>query len=218
MSLIQSRKHPAMKVREEYRDHDDLLVLEGCPELAGLSIRTAIDAGAALGGFARVLLDQYPGAQVLCLEPLGQNVRVLEANLPNVSITQAALTYRGNEAGFVEFHCIKDPAHHGTGGHCIEPFHSPELFEPIPNVAALTVEEAMLSMGWDSLDLLKLDIEGEELDVLARMDVSRVRAIHLEYHLGAARTMAIVNEYLPGWSVEPIQDGAQYGIMLLRAP
>lgn len=228
MKLIPSAKHPAMLVREEYREHDELLVIESLPELANLHIRTVIDAGAAIGGFTRALLDLYPGAKVLCLEPNGQNLHVLARNvgaIPGVSVTRAALTYRhlqrvgscGDDGRHVEFHRIKDPLHHGTGGHCIEPFHSPELFEGVDNVPALTVEEAIQSMGWPEVDLLKLDVEGEELDILTSFDRGRVRMIHLEWHLGRERTMEIVNRCLPGWSQTIVRDG-EFGIMLLRKP
>lgn len=220
MSLIPSTRNPSVLIREAFKAHDELLVGE-YPELDGMRLSTVIDAGACIGGFAVPLLQKHPGAKVVCIEAEATNAALLYRNIADfaqASIMRAALTYRADDRGFVEFSRVKSAEHDGTGGHCIEPFHSPDKFEPAGMVPAMTVEDVLTSMGWDHVDLLKIDIEGEELDVIARMDKTRVRAVHLEYHLGAARTMGVINEYLPGWSVTPIREGTEYGMMLLRAP
>lgn len=219
MSLIPSTRNPSVLIREAFKAHDELLVGE-YPELDGMRLSTVIDAGAALGGFVVPLLQKHPGTKVVCIEALPENAALLYRNVADfaqASIMRAALTYRADDRGFVEFNRIKSVEHDGTGGHCIEPFHRPELFEPAGMVPAVTVEEVLTSMGWDHVDLLKLDIEGEELDVIARMDKTRVRAVHLEWHLGKDRTMQVVDEHLRGWSREIVRDG-EFGMMLLRAP
>ncbi len=117
-----------------------------------------IDCGANIGLSAIWFLGRWPGARVHAFEPEPRNFRFLELNCgarSDVAVTQAAV---GKARGAVRLHVavhgalhsIKDPS---AGSRAIE-------------VPCLTLADYLRESAVDCVDVLKLDVEGSELDVL----------------------------------------------------
>ena len=136
-----------------------------------------VDLGANSGEFSLGVANRF-GCQVHALEPVPQ----LSSRIPHA------------ERGAVQIHSM---AVHSTSGwfdFCISgnPYassfpsvgHVPTAREVI-QVRAITLEEFFLSQRIESIDLLKMDIEGAELDVLDVISDStllRIKQMAVEFH------------------------------------
>ncbi len=124
----------------------------------GVQIRHVFDVGAYQGDFAALCLRLWPQARVTCFEPLPHmraRLRALEAN-PRVTVHPCLLG------------AVADPA---VRLHARETASSvlPEHHEDIPTIAcAQTTVERVVAQDFpdDPPDLLKLDVQGYELEVL----------------------------------------------------
>jgi len=133
-----------------------------------------IDAGANVGVTALWFLWQHPDATVHAFEPEPTNFRLLQANFgrhSQVVLNQAGL---GAERGKLTLHLGEHGAMHsafGSGGRSVE-------------VDCLTLGDYVKERGLARVDLLKLDVEGSELDVLRGFgpELSRVGVIVGEVH------------------------------------
>lgn len=170
-------------LRIRIRSRIDLLVLVetlardayGLRELEERA-RTIVDVGAGIGDFTVVAARAFPRARVVAFEPDPCAFALLVANVEtngtrNVDARQTAV---GTAAAYGLVHdapfAAVTPAGAGDPG----------------AVAGVRLDDALEGA---SVDLLKVDCEGAELDVLAslgRAGLARVRRIAIEYH-GAAR-------------------------------
>lgn len=135
-----------------------------------------IDAGANIGAAATWLLGRFPGAHLHCFEPSSVNFAYLRTNLGTVTdarVTRAAL---GAKSGVATLQLAAHGAMHSIGG---EP-GAPGT-ESVPCIALADYLETAALPG---VDLLKLDVEGSELDVLRGLGtrLADVRVIIGEVH------------------------------------
>ena len=125
--------------------------------------RWIIDAGANVGYSAAWFATRYPTASVLAIEPDDDNFEMLlqnTAGLDNVIALKAALSDRPGEA------LVVDP---GQGSWGMQVQRADQRWSTAASrgsVPCLTVDQLVRDHGIDCIDVLKLDIEGGELDVL----------------------------------------------------
>lgn len=151
------------------------------PQLS--DVRTIIDAGSNVGYSSRYFLRRFPKARVLAIEPDRANYETAEANLSlhrdRCEIVNAALWPRDGHVKTVrDFGDRREWAIRVA-----ESSHS-----ALDAVEALTVDAAMSRMGWHTIDILKIDIEGAEHE-LFQGDTSfmdHVRCCAIELHDAAA--------------------------------
>lgn len=137
-----------------------------------------IDGGASIGVAALAWKRAIPAARILCFEPDPQALTLLRTNLADngytdVTIVDAGLSDRDGTAAF-----LSDGA---DGGRMTEnaPSNSPASRHAVPTTR--------LSRFIDGpVDLLKLNIEGQELPVLRELEAAsrlqHIERILLEYH------------------------------------
>jgi len=136
-----------------------------------------IDAGAYTGLSALYYSSKYPSAKIICIEPETSNFEILENNtkdLPNITRVKAALWHKN------AFLKIKDM---GTGkwGFMVEEVSESENFD----IKAITIEEILKKSGYNTIDILKLDIEGSEKQLFSKNYqtwLEKVNIIVLELH------------------------------------
>jgi FkbM family methyltransferase len=133
-----------------------------------------IDCGAHVGVSVSWWKEAYPNARVLAFEPDPSNFRLLQQNcghLPNVHLINAAVWTKEDTIPFL--------AAGGEGGHIAEP-STPMRANPLRLVRCVSLRP-FLKAG---CDLLKMDIEGAEIDVIRDCaDVlGSVARMFVEYH------------------------------------
>jgi FkbM family methyltransferase len=143
------------------------------PDIPNFNPKTIVDAGAHIGmasiGFAR----KYPEAKIIAIEPEPENFKALLRNVssyPSIIPIQAALW---NEDGEV-----------GLGASDAHPRGAFQIMENgAIRVRAITMRTLMRETGINSIDLLKMDIEGAEKEVFEVCDwIDNVRVVSIELH------------------------------------
>jgi len=145
------------------------------------SPRTILDAGANIGLAGLFFARKYPDAEIACVEPMPDNVRVLEWNLEangvNARIVAKALSV---EDGTVTMQRAKFDYGHKVSSIQFGKRVTGETLE----VAAISVPSLMRDYGWSRIGLLKMDVEGYE-GILLRQKcewLDRVDAMCIECH------------------------------------
>jgi len=124
--------------------------------------RFIVDAGANIGMAAIFFAHQFPEAQIIAIEPERSNFRLLKRNcaeLPNIRPLHAALWPRAEQVS------VLDP---NDGAWACQTRHPPPRgATPIDQVQGITMCEILAQSPHGLIDLLKLDIEGAELDLFS---------------------------------------------------
>lgn len=135
------------------------------------------DCGANVGLASLWIKRAYPGARITAFEADPAIGAVLERNVHRSGLTDIAIEHAAvwRENTTVQFRC------EGTDSGAIDRVaaHTPGQ---VQGVRAIRLRDRLGAMP--SLDFLKLDIEGAELDVLedAADMLPRVQALHVEVH------------------------------------
>ncbi|MBK8992647.1 MAG: FkbM family methyltransferase [Gammaproteobacteria bacterium] len=139
-------------------------------------VRYAIDAGANIGLTSVFLANRYPDARIDALEIYASNLMLLRANVafyPKVRVHAKGLLGRSAKLKI------------------LNPDAEPWAFrvaEIAPNesggIGAVSVTELAEAAGCKHIDLLKIDIEGAEVEVLSSSDpwIGRVSTMFIELH------------------------------------
>jgi FkbM family methyltransferase len=136
---------------------------------------TILDCGSNIGLSVRYLKTAYPSAKIVAVEPDSENFRMLLRNTTGsagITCLQAGVWHT---SGFLSLHT------EGLG---------PSSFRTLPatapsSIPAMTIPEIMRVGGVDRLSLLKIDIEGSEMELFSAADTSwieQVDAISIELH------------------------------------
>ena len=122
--------------------------------------KVIVDAGANIGLSAVFFANRYPEAAIIAIEPEATNFQLLQKNVapyPQIITLQAALWKEKGQISLVDPHY----GHHGF-----------QIMEAPVNggeeaglVQAITMEDVFLRAGSDTVDFLKIDIEGAEREV-----------------------------------------------------
>lgn len=169
-----------------------------------------IDAGAHIGMTTLYFKKQYPGAEIIAIEPNTINFKLLEENvwenqLDGVTTIQAALTGYGNEA---EFHADSAQSWLSTASLVPHAWNGEQDTTP-QRVPAIQLS----SLITRHVDLLKVDIEGAEQEVLieARGQLPLVKKILCEFHPHAGQSLVDLSKFLEnaGFSVLYSKNGAR---------
>lgn len=126
----------------------------------GLQVRVAVDGGAADGNWTRRLKAVYPDANVLMVEPRDEELPALQAlarELPGLSVATQLL---GSSDKMMKFY---KQGHQSS----VLPKADGESFGELVEAPMTTLDRTIQSLGMPYPDLIKLDLQGAELDCLA---------------------------------------------------
>jgi FkbM family methyltransferase len=156
--------------------HDLLLGGEYAMELP-FSPLTIVDAGANAGIAALYYANKYPAATIVAVEPEPSNFQALVRNCqeyPNIVPVQAALWDVDGEV------------HLGQTSEVPASQYNKWAFQVADKgfaVRAITMSTLMAETGIETIDLLKMDIEGAEKEVFESAEwMNRVSAVAIELH------------------------------------
>lgn len=143
-----------------------------------------IDAGANVGLASIYFANRFPSCKIIAIEPERDNFIQLERNVrsyPNVIPIQAALWGEDGEV------VVTDPGLH-EWGYQTKSSTSERLGEEAGRhaVRAVTVSTLMREFDLDCVDILKIDIEGAEVEVFSASDpwIRQVGLLIVELHDG----------------------------------
>lgn len=133
--------------------------------------QTIVDAGANCGMASVFYANTYPDARIIAVEPDPSNFAMLVKNTrayPNVTPVHAALWSSDGELQL-------------TGGDAFEKWGIQTIEGS--GVRAITIDTLMREHGLQSIDLLKVDIEGAEKEVFKIAPwMSQVKLLVIELH------------------------------------
>jgi FkbM family methyltransferase len=140
---------------------------------------TILDLGANIGLSAVYFSRLFPNAQIACVEPIPQNLRLLEKNLELNAVTAtvfAAAIDAADGRAVMEIDS-RDYGHRISTAPDVAP-------ETKLEVAAISVPTVCRQLGWNRIGLLKVDIEGHEAALLSgRCDwLNSVDVLCIECH------------------------------------
>ncbi len=141
-----------------------------------------IDAGGYIGTAAIGLAKIYPKCTIATIEPSSANFETLVKNVEsfdNIIPIKAALVADAGE-GSVD---LMSRGNGEWGFTTIEkPMDHPARF--LERVQALTVDDLLEQLGYDRVFVLKMDIEGAELDLMARAScwLDKIDILLIELH------------------------------------
>jgi len=146
-------------------------------------VRVVWDVGANVGATTVFLARHYPDAQVHAFEPAREPRSVLERNAarwPNVTVHPIGLSDRDGTV----------PLFHGEGDTGFASVHRrPETTDDSEPVELRDAGPWAQARGLARIDVLKLDVEGCELDVLTSLVplLPTVKVLYVEYESRHAR-------------------------------
>jgi FkbM family methyltransferase len=147
--------------REGYR-------IEDCPERR---IRRIMDCGANIGDETARFLCHHPAATILAIEAAPSNFALLEGNfgsVPRVRLVQGGVW---PSDGYLK---VVAPADGNP-----ESFRVRETDAEHAEVTAYSIPTLMGLMGWEEIDVLKLDVEGAEYELFTRNCDAWVRRVNV---------------------------------------
>ena len=132
--------------------------------LPNLRVETVFDVGANVGQSARKYLHEFPGSQIYCFEPVGENFKKLEENLRGQDKVQSLKLALSSAKGTGQM---------VPGGDSQMFFLSRDV-PGTPSQSSVRLEEVPLETldgfcrdrNIDRVGFLKIDTEGNDLEVL----------------------------------------------------
>jgi FkbM family methyltransferase len=141
---------------------------------AGVAPRTILDVGAALGDWSRAAATAFPGARLVLVEPLEEFAPMLRA-LRGAQVVGAAA---GAEPGERTLNVHADL----VGSSLLHESEGPHVDGLPRTVRVVALDRLAEELELEPPFLLKLDVQGAELDVLAGATsvVAESVAVHVE--------------------------------------
>jgi len=172
-------------------------------------VRTVLDVGANIGLASVFLADRLPDARFICVEPSADSFRLLERNLrQNVPRADAIHAAVAAEPGRLAVEEGVHPGHTRTTHAAVA---------GAATVPALTLTGVLDHVGVPRADLLKLDIEGGEIPLLATAErwAHRVGAVLAEIHAPLTKAEALDQLAEHGFRPVPLPRRPQFADILL---
>lgn len=152
--------------------------------------RTVLDLGANIGLASLYLAAALPKARVFAVEPDADNARLLRHNLAGLvaagraTVRRAAVWDRDTPVAFLPPDSI---GHVNQGTVCaVDQLATPP--DPANVCPGYTLPTLFAEAGFDTVDLLKIDVEGAEVGLFAGCGgwLPRVKVLAVEFH-GSSR-------------------------------
>lgn len=172
------------------------------PNLDWAGLRFVIDVGAHIGAFTIWVAARASSCQVFAIEPNPEAIALLRENLDSAGLGARVRVLEGAVAGEA-----------GRRELSITTMSPSATLLPVAErsnarlVTAITLAEAIASSGFPTVDVLKIDVEGAEEEIVAKLTpqvLAPVQAVLVECHPPAADRIASL--------IEPVLSRAGFGV------
>jgi FkbM family methyltransferase len=124
-----------------------------------------LDVGANVGAYSAEILEIAPAARIYCFEPGPANVSRLEASLgTQVTVIPVAVGSKTGSIALYDYEAGDGSSHASLHPEVFERIHQQPHRSRI--VAVTTIDDFVEQHSIDAITLLKIDVEGHELEVL----------------------------------------------------
>lgn len=173
---------PALRVRGGTSDCDvlrQIFIEQEYRLFDAESVRTIVDCGAYAGFSSAYFLTTYPDAQVFAIEPDPANVALCRQNLApfgsRARVIQAAVWSSNRPL---------ELRHDWLDGREWSSRVTEQAAAGGDAIRGIDLPTTITQTGWERIDLIKMDIEGAEIDVFGGPVewLSRVRNLAIELH------------------------------------
>jgi FkbM family methyltransferase len=161
----------------DYVTFEEVLLKKSYELPAGVKPARIIDGGGNIGLTAVFFANRFPEAKIITVEPDKDNFELLSANCSsykNITCMNAGIWNRPAHLTIID-------QGHGNNAFTVE-----EVAVAVPgSVAAVSIESIRQSQQWDTIDVVKLDIEGSEKQVFEKEYESwlpRTKVLFIELH------------------------------------
>lgn len=139
---------------------------------------TIVDLGANIGLVSRWFLQRFPGAQIAVVEPESGNYSVIEKNLKSFG---GQVTLFNGCIGSWERMVDLDTSLGEWGNRMVEPKSDEDVEGLCP---VITMNALLQRAGFDTIDVLKCDVEGAEEELFSSCQswIERVKMAVVEVH------------------------------------
>jgi len=143
--------------------------------------KTIVDVGANIGLTSIYFANKYPNSNVLAIEPESSNYQILSMNLApyeNITTLNVALWGKNEDINLV------DPGLGKWGFRTRSSDTNGEKNDVCHTVPGMTVDRIMEIKSLEKIDILKIDIEGAELEVFSDPSswIEKVDVLIIELH------------------------------------
>lgn len=138
------------------------------PLLKPENVKVILDVGSHIGFVSLYYSIIFPEANIYCVEPSSENIKLLRFNVQDISITPLAIS---NTNGFAFF----DTSYNS---------YNSKLNTTGESIETITFKDLMSKINLSHIDLLKIDIEGAESLMFESIDdwKDKVRNLIMECH------------------------------------
>jgi len=116
--------------------------------------KTIVDAGANIGLASLFFKIRYPDAEIVAIEIESNNAEIIKKNTDNFSNFELMIKALYNTKSYFK---IEDP-YNATNSFQIKEAASNESYD----IESITLDEIIKNKNWETIDILKIDIEGAE--------------------------------------------------------
>ena len=169
--------------------------------------KVILDIGGHIGSFGMLARKLWPDAKIIAYEPNHESAQLYRKNVPDAFVHTAAVSY--SEAKNLVL--AEDDL--ATGGGILMPADDlPQgRHATAEGIITYSLEDVFESYKLDSVDLLKLDCEGSEIDILQNMSnqlPSKIGTVLGEYHYakGYVGFSQLFKERFFGHTIQPLGD------------
>jgi FkbM family methyltransferase len=133
-------------------------------------VRRVLDLGANVGFASMLFAERYPKAEIVAVEAAPDTFARLQNNVAGLPSVRAMHIAVGTDGLTHIDLAVPSAERHASAAGVVVP--------------AKSLTRLLNDLGWDHVDLMKIDVEGAELIVFSDPAISRVRAIVGEVHGG----------------------------------
>lgn len=184
----------AIEVYEEIFKRKNHFLVSG---FSGTSASIIVDIGANEGFYLLKIKENNPACKIIAVEPSPYSFSILEKNIQANNLENVILINKmaGQEATMATFECVKEiGAISGKGLRLIErPWLNDDYIEQ-KQIEMIPLEQILYDNRIEKVDILKIDVEGMELDVLqgGQGCLDRIDRIVVERHNKKLRNEIVI--------------------------